>query len=171
MFPYEAPDWMPSYLVPFTTLSYLTSPPPNPDSFVNSNYYGFGYLDLCFMVTLMGIMAVLRDALRLGVFEPFASWKLNRDLRLRTKSARSSNGNGNGKAVNGNGKLANGNGKETNGNGHGPTKALVGTAQQRRKVHRTVLRFAEQGWQTTYYPCQWLFGLVCVSLPRITSIR
>jgi very-long-chain ceramide synthase len=157
MFPYDAPGWMPSYLVPFTTLSYPTSPPTNPDSFINSTYYSYGYLDLCFMVSIIAIMAVLRDALRLGVFEPFASWKLNRDLRLRTKALANANGNGT-------------NGKVSNGNGHGPTKSLVGTAQQRRKIHRTVLRFAEQGWQTTYYPCQWLFGLVREYLPPISLI-
>lgn len=136
MLQYDTPEWMPSQLLPFFTLSYPTSTPVNPDSFPDSKYYLYGYQDLCFVITLIAIMAVLRDAFRLLVFEPFARWKLNRDFRLRSKA------------------VANGNG--VNGKGHS-TKP---TALEKRKIHRRVLRFAEQGWSVVYYPAQLLFGLV-----------
>jgi len=35
---------------------------------------------------------------------------------------------------------------------------VVSTAQELRKVHRSVLRFAEQGWSAIYYPLQWCYG-------------
>ena len=100
-------------------------------------------------------MAVLRDTLRLGVFEPFARWKLSRDLTLRKKqkSLRAvANGTANGQAKSG-----------SNGNGHAANQGLHPSARELRQVHRSVLRFAEQGWSVVYYTLQWSLGLVCRS--------
>lgn len=154
------PSEWPSFIVPFFTLSYPTPRPAEPDSFFNSSYYGNGLLDGCLIVTCIAVMAVLRDALRLGVFEPFARWWLTRTLK---KSKRLQNGAANGDikhygsvpktngAPNGNGNgIANGNGVASD--------AI--TKSEARKLHRSVLRFAEQGWSVVYYTCQWLFGLV-----------
>ncbi|KAK7049573.1 Sphingosine N-acyltransferase lag1 [Paramarasmius palmivorus] len=141
---YNVSEWLHPYLVPFFTLSYPTDTPQNPDSFPDSQYYNTGLLDLCLIVTIIAVMAVLRDAFRLGVFEPFAEWKLTRDLRNATKKASPKmNGNGNGHA---------------NGNGNGHVIPPI-TTKQRRILHRSVLRFAEQGWSAVYYPLQWAFGL------------
>lgn len=46
--------------------------------------------------------------------------------------------------------------KNANGSGNGH----VDLAKEKRKTHRSVLRFAEQGWPAIYYPIQWSFGLV-----------
>ncbi|KAG6821233.1 hypothetical protein H0H93_002343 [Arthromyces matolae] len=98
-------------------------------------------------------MAVLRDALRLGVFEPLAHWKLTRDLYKRKElEAKKSNGHANGHAIT-NG-VANG-----NGNGHAAATVTPPTPKELRKVHRSVLRFAEQGWSVVYYTLQWSYGL------------
>jgi len=74
---------VPSFLVPFVSLSYSVDPPSHPDSFLDSSYYDIGYLDVCLIVTLIAIMAILRDASRLLLLEPFANWKLTRDWRRR----------------------------------------------------------------------------------------
>ncbi|KAJ7937102.1 TLC domain-containing protein [Mycena leptocephala] len=132
-----AEDW----LAPFYSLSHRTGTPAEPDSFPDSVYYNTGAKDVCLIITCMAVMAILRDVLRLGVFEPFAQWKLSRDLAFKHS-----------KRMNGNGK-ANGNG---NGNGH--AKAVISKKEQ-RLLHRSVLRFAEQGWSAVYYPLQWCFGL------------
>ncbi|KAI0663260.1 longevity assurance proteins LAG1/LAC1 [Cubamyces menziesii] len=146
----QAPGWLPHYLVPFFTLSYPTAPPAHPDSFPNSNYYGTGLLDGCIIVTAIAIMAVLRDVTRIFIMEPFARWKLSRDLRL-AKSRRAALTNGNGKA-NGH---ANGNGHSSYANGD----ASAISRREARKMHRSVIRFAEQGWSVVYYIAQWCFGL------------
>jgi acyl-CoA-dependent ceramide synthase len=138
-----AEDW----LAPFYSLSHRTGTPAEPDSFPDSVYYNTGAKDVCLIITCMAVMAILRDVLRLGVFEPFAQWKLSRDLAFKHS-----------KRMNGNGK-ANGNG---NGNGH--AKAVISKKEQ-RLLHRSVLRFAEQGWSAVYYPLQWCFGLVSDLLP------
>ncbi|KAJ7667969.1 TLC domain-containing protein [Mycena polygramma] len=130
-------DWV----APFYSLSYRTDGPAQPDSFPNSVYYKTGTKDVCLIITCMAVMAVLRDVLRLNVFEPFAEWKLTRDLEYKRSNA-----------LNGNGKAANGNG---NGNGH----SGVISKKEQRLLHRSVLRFAEQGWSAVYYPLQWSFGL------------
>ncbi|KAJ6520945.1 hypothetical protein B0H19DRAFT_1204404 [Mycena capillaripes] len=54
-------------------------------------------------------------------------------------------------------KRLNGNGK-ANGNGHTDIKGAMSKKEQRH-LHRSVLRFAEQGWSAVYYPLQWCFGL------------
>ncbi|KAJ8086553.1 Sphingosine N-acyltransferase lag1 [Marasmius tenuissimus] len=140
---FNASEWLHPHLLPFFTLSYPTDPPKNPDSFPNSHYYGTGLKDLCMIVTIIAVFAILRDVFRLCVFEPFARWKLYRDLRHKNSSHK----------MNGNGK-ANGNGYQ-NGNGH----AVNPTKKERRKIQHSVLRFAEQGWSMVYYPLQWAFGL------------
>ena len=145
----------PSYIEPFISLSYPTDTPKDPDSFPHAPYYDTGRRDLCFIITCIAVMAVLRDTLRLGVFEPFARWKLSRDLTLRKKqkSLRAvANGTANGQAKSG-----------SNGNGHAANQGLHPSARELRQVHRSVLRFAEQGWSVVYYTLQWSLGLVCRS--------
>lgn len=146
-------EWLPPHLIPFFSLSYPTDTPKEPDSFPNSAYYNTGRQDLCLIITCIAVMAILRDALRLGVFEPFARWKLMRDLNRR-KREKLQNGRANGKA-NGH---SNGH-SITNGNGNGHV-ASVSTPRELHKMHRSVLRFAEQGWSVVYYTLQWSFGLV-----------
>lgn len=77
--------------------------------------------------------------------EPFARWKLTRDWeRLNPPN------------------LQNG---AVNGNGHAehveypPPKSTM-SPRDARKIHRSVLRFAEQGWSVIYYTLQWSFGFV-----------
>lgn len=142
-----AERWLPPFLVPFFTLSYKTEPPLDPDSFPHELYYNTGPKDVCFIIGCIAVMAVLRDAFRLGVFEPFARWKLTRDAD-NNRSIR----------VNGNGKL-NGNGA-VNGNGNGHAHSSAMSKRDLRRMHRTVLRFAEQGWPAVYYPLNWSYGLV-----------
>jgi acyl-CoA-dependent ceramide synthase len=154
-----AEHWLHPALAPFFSLSHKTDTPLEPDSFPNSVYYNTGPKDLCLLIGCIAVMAVLRDALRLGVFEPFARWKLTRDLGFK----RASRLNGNGKA-NGNGTTngnAHGNGAtngNANGNGHAHSSNM--SKRELRQMHRSVLRFAEQGWPAVYYPIQWAFGLV-----------
>lgn len=154
----EAPEWLPSFAIPFFTLSYPTDTPAAPDSFPDSNYYNTGALDCCYIITIIAVFAVLRDVLRIYVLEPFADWKLRRDLRLEhAKTAELANGKANGgprPKANGNG-IANG-----NGNGHAATQELVLTRGEKRRLRRSVLRFAEQGWSFIYYTVQFAYGSV-----------
>ncbi|KAK7061675.1 putative longevity assurance proteins LAG1/LAC1 [Favolaschia claudopus] len=129
-------DW----LVPFYTLSYRTDPPARTDSFHDSTYYTTGVKDVFFIISCMALMAVLRDLLRLNVFEPFAKWKLTRDLKY--KQSKLSNGSSNG---------------QPNGNGHHANGVI--SKKEQKLIHRSVIRFAEQGWSAVYYPIQWGFGL------------
>lgn len=164
-------DTLASYLVPFYTLQYPTSPPAHPDSFYDSAYYNVGLLDICIVISCIAVMAILRDALRLGFFEPLARWKLHKDLALKLKQRTKAtnlkvlNGAENG-VSNGNGHIANGNGTangKPNGvtNGHAKISAVSGpTTKELRQLNRSVLRFAEQGWSVVYYTIQWGFGLV-----------
>jgi very-long-chain ceramide synthase len=141
---------LPSYLVPFFSLSYPTDKPPNPDSFHNSAYYNTGPLDACLIITCIAVMAVLRDAARLGIMEPLARWKLMKDLEERRK--RRANGKPNGKVYG----VAHSNGHAVHANGD----VYQTPATELRLVHRSVLRFAEQGWSVIYYTVQWCNGLV-----------
>jgi len=141
------------YLTPFYTLQYPAATPPNPDSFHDSHYYNVGQLDICIIISCIAVMAILRDAFRLGVFEPLARWKLFRDLAKKQKlKVDTANGKTNGAT---NGHVANGNG-HSNGNAVMPP-----TARELRQLNRKVLRFAEQGWSFIYYSIQWSYGLVC----------
>ncbi|KAI0089158.1 longevity assurance proteins LAG1/LAC1 [Irpex rosettiformis] len=139
-------DRLPSFLIPFVTLSYPVDRPAVPDSFNDSSYYASGLLDFCAMVSMIAVMAVLRDAFRLGVFEPLAKWYLTRQLKLNKAKAK--------KHANGNGK-ANG---ATNGHAvHDHPPAI--TKKEAKQLKRSVIRFAEQGWPVVYYSLQWCFGL------------
>ncbi|KAI0353473.1 longevity assurance proteins LAG1/LAC1 [Trametes cingulata] len=148
----QAPRWLPSPLVPFFTLSYPTAPPAHPDSFPTSNYYGTGLLDGCMVITAIAVMAVLRDMTRIYVMEPFARWKLGRDLRL-SKQRMAALANGNGKANGHANGHANGNGHAQHANGSAISR------QEAKKMQRSVIRFAEQGWSVVYYLAQMAFGL------------
>ncbi|KAF8639452.1 hypothetical protein AX16_010307 [Volvariella volvacea WC 439] len=145
-------QWLHPYLVPFFSLSHPTEPPQKSDSFPDSAYYNVGPLDVCLVITCIAVMAILRDFFRLAIFEPFARWKLTRDLEIAArKKALKASSKTNGKSS-GNGVL-NGN-HEAN-----SVSALVLTPKQQHQLHRSVLRFAEQGWSAIYYPLQWTFGL------------
>jgi very-long-chain ceramide synthase len=103
-------------------------------------------------------MAVLRDALRLGFFEPLARWKLLRDLELKRKKLLNKV---NGSTNDDTNHHANGNGN-ANGNGHANcnNRVVLGTKKKLRQLNRSVLRFAEQGWSVVYYSLQLSFGIV-----------
>lgn len=140
-------QWLSPYIVPFFALSYPTVAPKNPDSFPDSAYYNTGVQDVCLVITCIAVMAILRDALRLGVLEPLAHWKLTRDLYNRKrKSKEHANGHVTTNGV-------------SNGNNHVFDDSKP-TPKELRKVHRSVLRFAEQGWSVVYYTFQWSYGLV-----------
>jgi acyl-CoA-dependent ceramide synthase len=157
------PNRLPSFLLPFVFLSYPVDPPDNPDAFPDSSYYDIGYLDVCLVITLIAIMAVLRDAGRLLLLEPFANWKLTRDWRRR-QALKSGSATPDLKAssvvgINSNGKT------------HGPLtttsngeKLMANRPAERspgaRRIRHAVVRFAEQGWLVIYYLCQWSLGIV-----------
>jgi len=144
-------QWLPSYFIPFFTLSYPTATPVNPDSFPHSTYYKTGVLDGCFIITCIAVMAILRDVVRVFIMEPFARWKLTRSWHRSNALHLQQNGNKNG--------VMNGNGHAEHVNGHYPPKSIM-SARDARKIHRSVLRFAEQGWSAIYYTVQWSFGFV-----------
>ncbi|KAH7908494.1 TLC domain-containing protein [Hygrophoropsis aurantiaca] len=157
---FQLSEWLPSFLLPFFTLSYPTDAPVRPDSFHDSPYYNTGLLDGCIIVTCIAVMAVLRDISRIYIMEPFAKWKLTRDWK-RSKT-HLPNGTTNGAANGVTNGTANGNGHSVYTNGKDPHMP----PKQARKIHRSVLRFAEQGWSAIYYTVQWSFGLyVHINLP------
>ncbi|KAF7776200.1 hypothetical protein Agabi119p4_4593 [Agaricus bisporus var. burnettii] len=141
---------VPPLLRPFLALQYPTTAPAHPDSFPLSTYYNVGKLDICLVITLIAVMAVLRDSFRLGIFEPFARWKLTRDLERRRKQREArtptTNGHANGSATNGH-SLSNGTAKSP----YSP--------RELKQLNRSVLRFAEQGWSVVYYSSVWSYGL------------
>jgi acyl-CoA-dependent ceramide synthase len=97
-------------------------------------------------------MAILRDAARLCIMEPFARWKLSKGLEdQRTRRA--------------NGLPDGGSHGRTNGVDHAVRangNALESPKKKERRMQRSVLRFAEQGWSVIYYTVQWCYGLVSV---------
>jgi acyl-CoA-dependent ceramide synthase len=131
------------YLLPFFTLSYPTDTPSNTDSFHDAQYYRIGPLDACFLVTWISVMAVLRDVIRLAVLEPFARWKLLRDLDKKVELEKQRH------VV-----VMNGNGH------HAASPPSKRSRRESRRIHRSVLRFAEQGWAALYYAVQWTYGIV-----------
>lgn len=154
---------LPSYVAPFFSLQYPTATPAHPDSFPHSTYYNSGKLDICILISYIAVMAVLRDAFRLGIFEPLARWKLLRDLELKQKKVLNKV-NGSAKDNTNDLHIANGNGNSTskghvNGNGHS-NGVVLGTGKKLRQINRSVLRFAEQGWSVVYYSLQLSFGIV-----------
>jgi acyl-CoA-dependent ceramide synthase len=157
----EAPEWLPHFLVPFFTLSYPTPPPPNPDSFPNSSYYGTGKLDACLVLSGLVVLAVLREIVRLGILEPFARHCLTAAAAGKEKSL--ANGHSNGSAAHSSKTQvlrSKPSEKRTN-----PVK--VGARQMTKKEwmrERSVIRFAEQGWPFLYYCIYWTYGLVSDTL-------
>lgn len=141
-----AREWLPSFVVPFVSLSYPTVTPSEPDSFPNSTYYNDGLLDACFVVTCIAVFALLRDITRLWFAEPFARWHLTRQLRKSKTRKNSVNGKG---------------GLETPPKGEKtPLLPPNITKAEERILQRNVQRFAEQSWSVVYYTVQWGFGLV-----------
>lgn len=150
----RVPSWFPQYLSPFFSLSYPTNPPPKTDSFHDSQYFGTGWLDVCTIIGLIAAMAILRDLARLYVFEPFACWKLSKDLKAKKLAASKKGGSPSLKAK----FVSNGvaNGHQANGDAH----EITFTAVEKRRMHRSMLRFAEQGWALLCYSFQCGFGFV-----------
>jgi len=148
-------SWVPQYLLPFVSLSYPTDPPSKTDSFHDSQHFGTGWLDICTIVGLIAAMAILRDLARLYVFEPFARWKLAKALRAKKLTA-SKNGGSPSPTLKAK-LVSNGvaNGHQPNGN----AQKITFTAVEKRRMHRSVLRFAEQGWALLCYSFQCGFGL------------
>jgi acyl-CoA-dependent ceramide synthase len=102
-------------------------------------------------VSVIAAMAILRDVLRIFVFEPFARWKLTRDLMAEKEKTRRLIDQANGGPVK--------NGHAVNGNGIVSKSPAQPSKKDRRRVTRSVLRFAEQGWQFVYYTPCWAYGL------------
>ena len=149
------PNGLPALLVPFFSLSYPADTPGSPDSFPVSRYHTTGPLDACIVVSCIALMAVLRDFLRLVVLEPFARWHLTRDHRRHQSQHRSpalANGNANGSIHRHHHPPANGDPRPM-------------SKREAHLMHRSVLRFAEQGWPAIYYSVQWTFGFVCLFPP------
>ena len=124
-----APPWLPFQLVPFFTLSYPTPRPAQPDSFSDFNYYATGLVDGFFVVTAIrrhGCHPQPHAPLCMGAF---SRWKLTRDPR-NSKPNKLAHANGNSKA---NGAL--------NGNRHTAQDTI--TPVEKRKMNRSVMRFAE----------------------------
>jgi very-long-chain ceramide synthase len=143
-----AEAWLPSFLVPFVSLSYPTATPSEPDSFSNSTYYNDGLLDICFVITCIASFAILRDITRLWLAEPFARWKLTRDFRKSKTRKNSVNGKG---------------GLDTPPSGEKtPLLRPNITRAEERILNHKVQRFAEQSWSVVYYTVQWGFGLVSI---------
>ncbi|TFK55482.1 longevity assurance proteins LAG1/LAC1 [Heliocybe sulcata] len=161
----QMPQWLPSLFVPFLTLSYPAEKPVDPDSFPNSSYYKTGPLDACFIVTCIAVMAVVRDSVRLGVFEPFARWKLTRGRRMEPEQMVLKSEK---EGLDGNGVHEKGNGVEhvVNGQGIAEFSSRSFQSKEERRIHRSVLRFAEQGYSVLYYGFSWCFGMyVHMNLP------
>lgn len=150
----QVSQWLPSFLIPFFTLSHPTSPPPDPDSFHDSLYYTTGILDACVIVSCIAVMAVLRDITRVYLMEPFAKWKLTRDWERSQRKKIKANGAPNG-SVNGS-SIPNG----VAGHRKGEHAPLTMSKRDARKIHRSMLRFAEQGWSFIYYTVNFAFGVV-----------
>ncbi|KIM68584.1 hypothetical protein SCLCIDRAFT_1208778 [Scleroderma citrinum Foug A] len=153
----QAPAWLQSFIIPFFTLSYPTDSPVSTDSFHDSVYYNTGLLDGCLIISFIAVMAILRDLTRIYVLEPFARWKVTRDWersrRCKTETSVISNG-----VTNGSASAQNGHAQHSS--KHAP---LAMTRKEARKLHRNVLRFAEQGWSAIYYSIQVLYGMYVYS--------
>ena len=152
----QVSEWFPSFLIPFFTLSYPTAPPAVPDSFHDSLYYTTGILDVCVIISCIAVMAVLRDVTRIYLMEPFAKWTLTRDWERSQRKKVKANGVSNG-SVNGS-SVHNGAASYKNGE-HAP---LTMSKRDARRIHRSVLRFAEQSWSFIYYTVNFTFGLVSI---------
>jgi acyl-CoA-dependent ceramide synthase len=168
------PNRLPSFLVPFVSLSYPVDPPQSRGLFPASSYYGIGYLDVCLIVSIIAIMAILRDAARLLLLEPFANWKLTRDWRRRqafkSGSATPESKTGNVVGINNDGKTS-------------VPVTTIGSAEKlmadrpaehspnARRIRHSVARFAEQGWLAIYYLFQWSLGIVRIPYHLLSAMR
>lgn len=144
----ELPRWIPSLFAPFFTLSYPTNPPAEPDSFSESKYYRIGLYDIFFMVTCISVMAVLRDGIRIYIMEPFAKWYLTRKYAQKP----SENGATAKNPLNGS--------TQSSKEGKICDSNFNTSKKHERKITRSVLRFAEQGWSFIYYTMQFTYGFV-----------
>lgn len=151
----RVPEWLPTFLVPFFSLSYPSEPPDHPDSFTEANYYSTGLLDGWLIITCIAVMAILRDVLRIFVMEPFAHWYLTRKYASEPPKEI---GNGSTEP------LLNGNGHTTQTSQSEKNDAARKKKRDERLIRRSVLRFAEQGWSVIYYTIQWGFGVVSITL-------
>ncbi|KAF8556059.1 longevity-assurance protein [Imleria badia] len=149
----QVSEWLPSFLVPFVTLSYPTSPPAHPDSFHDSLYYATGILDVCVVLSCITVMAVLRDITRIYLTEPFAKWKLTHDWERSQREKIKVNGVPQG-SVNGS-SVPNGIASPKNGE-HAPRTM---SKRDARKIQRSILRFGEQGWSFIYFTVSFTFGV------------
>jgi acyl-CoA-dependent ceramide synthase len=149
----QVSEWLPSFLIPFFTLSYPTTPPAVPDSFHDSIYYTSGLLDTCVIISCIAVMAVLRDVTRIYLMEPFAKWKLTRDWERSQRKKIKVNGVPKGSVGP---SVPNGVASYKNGE-HTP---LTMSKRDARRIHRSMLRFAEQGWSFIYYTVNFAFGVV-----------
>lgn len=161
---FQVSERLSSFFIPFFTLSYPTAPPRDPDSFHDSIYYTTGILDACVIVSCIAVMAVLRDISRLYLMEPFAKWKLTRDWQRSQLEKTKVNGAPKGSA---NGSSApNGIASHKKGE-HAP---LTMSKRDARKIHRSMLRFAEQGWSFIYYTVNFAFGVVSILYRRTAHV-
>ncbi|KAG6337352.1 hypothetical protein ID866_1725, partial [Astraeus odoratus] len=147
-------EWLPSILVPFFSLSYPTDKPVYTDSFHDSAYYNTGLLDGCLIISYIALMAILRDFTRIYVLEPFARWKLTHNW----ERSRHSNVVANGVKHH----VPNGSSSAQNGHTAYPSEQCAPSSMSKkeaRKIHRSVLRFAEQGWSAIYYSFQFAYGI------------
>ena len=152
----QVPQWLPPFLVPFFTLSYPTTPPAHPDSFHDSLYYTTGILDACIVVSCVVVMAVLRDITRICLTEPFAKWKLTRDWERFQCEKIKVNGVPRGTVIGSS--ISNSIAGHKNGEReHVPLKM---SKRDARRIHRTILRFSEQGWSFICYTMNFTFGVV-----------
>lgn len=144
----QVSEWLPSFFIPFFSLSYPTATPTDPDSFHDSQYYNTGVLDVCVIVSCIAVMALLRDITRIYLMEPFAKWKLTRDWERSQREKIKGSVNG---SLVPNGVPYHGNGEHT---------PLTLSKRDARRIHRSMLRFAEQGWSFIYYTVNFTFGIV-----------
>ena len=152
----QVPQWLPPFLVPFFTLSYPTTPPAHPDSFHDSLYYTTGILDACIVVPCVVVMAVLRDITHICLTEPFAKWKLTRDWERFQCEKIKVNGVPRGTVIGSS--ISNSIAGHKNGEReHVPLKM---SKRDARWIHRTILRFSEQGWSFICYTMNFTFGVV-----------
>jgi very-long-chain ceramide synthase len=180
MDPSTIPSWLSTYLVPFAYISYPVETPNNTDSFHNSSYYGTGILDACFIVTWIAVLAILREFVRLVVMEPFArTWLSRRAARegISTPIILQKSDKGiptNNMVIDPNESSGQTIGSEKldlllRSRRNGEIKPKLGKITKRRvkgmtkdewRRERSVLRFAEQGWNLVYYSTYWVLGMV-----------
>ncbi|KAF8545992.1 longevity-assurance protein [Imleria badia] len=146
-------EWLPSFLVPFFTLSYPTTPPGHPDSFHDSLYYVTGILDTCVIISCIAVMVVLRDITCIYLMEPFAKWKLTRNWERSQRKKISVNGAPKGSVIGSS--VPNSIDSHKNGQ-HAP---LPMSNRDVCRIHRSTLRFSEQGWSSIDNTANFTFGV------------